>query len=125
MALISVAFLITQAASLQLDAHQRNAQLAAHPGCDGDCQHRIYRASGGLGNDRLRQAPQATVALQKCIEAAEADPAITVRSNDWYDTGVHVAAFDSTFGVQLPVFLRYQLPAVVVPPPVQVSSNSR
>lgn len=69
---------------------------------------------------RLRQATEATVALQKCIEAAAVDEAVTVRQEGWHESGCHVAAFDSTFGMELPVFMRYTLPAVVLPPPIQV-----
>jgi len=43
-----------------------------------------------------------------------------VRSEDWYDSGCHVAAFDATFGKAKPVFLQYKLPAIVLPPPIQV-----
>lgn len=43
-----------------------------------------------------------------------------MRTDEWYDTGLHVAAFDATFGKAKPVFLQYKLPAVALPPPIQV-----
>ena len=45
--------------------------------------------------------------------------AVQVQSDDWYESGFHVAAFDSTFGIERPVFLRYELPAIVLQPPIQ------
>lgn len=44
-----------------------------------------------------------------------------VQSDDWYESGFHTAAFDSTFGIERPVFLRYELPASVLQPPIQAS----
>jgi hypothetical protein len=45
---------------------------------------------------------------------------LQVRTDDWYDTGLHIAAFDATFGKAKPIFLQYKLPAVALPPPIQV-----
>ena len=39
---------------------------------------------------------------------------------DWHESGCHVAAFDQTFGKAKPIFLQYRLPAVLLPPPIQV-----
>lgn len=46
-----------------------------------------------------------------------------VRTDEWYDTGLHVAAFDATFGKAKPVFLQYKLPAVALLPPIQVCAH--
>lgn len=69
---------------------------------------------------RLRKPAGVSVALQKCLDAAKANLTVTVRQEGWQDTGCHVAAFDSTFGIELPVFMHYPLPAAVLPPPIQV-----
>ena len=45
---------------------------------------------------------------------------LQVRTDEWYDTGLHIAAFDATFGKVKPIFLQYKLPAVALPPPIQV-----
>jgi hypothetical protein len=47
---------------------------------------------------------------------------LQVRTDEWYDTGLHIAAFDATFGKLKPIFLQYKLPAVALPPPIQVGT---
>lgn len=73
-----------------------------------------------------RKIPSCTPSVRAPITrhgaSASAFPAaVQVQSDDWYESGFHTAAFDSTFGIERPVFLRYELPASVLQPPIQAS----